>query len=154
MAALTISYQEVFSSFLGEVTDHKLASLTESVANELMVEWLHKAFANIYINRLFSNLEWDDEVQRITFTMSRAVSDNMDKHFVVTVLGKQMAYEWVHPQVMSIENTAQVFGTKETKFYSQSAHTAELRALQEDSMLEVKRLIRDRGFVHNDYLEG
>lgn len=37
--------------------------------------------------------------------------------------------------------------------YAQSNHMAELRGIEEDAELEVRRMIRDRGFISNEYLE-
>ena len=39
------------------------------------------------------------------------------------------------------------------KWYAQSNHMAELRGIEEDAELEVRRMIRDRGFISNKYLE-
>ena len=154
MASITIDYQEIFGAFLGNITDYKLASLDETDANLLMTEWLHKSFANMYIRRLFSSFVYDDEVQILTVLMSRSVSDDIDKEFVVNVFSKQMVYEWVHPQVNSIVNTMQMFAGKEQKFYSQKEHLSELRALENDAQLAVRNLISDRGYIYNGYLGG
>ena len=154
MASITIDYQEIFGAFLGNITDYKLASLDETDANLLMTEWLHKSFANMYIRRLFSSFVYDDEVQILTVLMSRSVSDDIDKEFVVNVFSKQMVYEWVHPQVNSIVNTMQMFAGQEQKFYSQKEHLSELRALENDAQLAVRNLISDRGYIYNGYLGG
>lgn len=154
MASITIDYQEIFSAFLGNVTDYKLASLDETSANSLMVEWLHKSFGNMYIRRLFSSFVYDDEVQTLTILMARSVSDDIDKEFVINVFSKQMVYEWIHSQVNSVVNTSQTFGGKEQKFYSQAAHLAELRNIENDAILAVRNMISDRGYIYNGYLGG
>ena len=154
MASITIDYQEIFGAFLGNITDYTLASLDEVDANTLMTEWLHKSFSNMYIRRLFSSFVYDDEVQTLTVLMSRSISDDIDKEFVVNVFSKQMVYEWVHPQVNSVVNISQAYMGKEQKYYSQSAHLAELRALENDAQLAVRNLISDRGYIYNGYLGG
>ena len=154
MASITIDYQEIFGAFLGNVTDYKLASLDETSANSLMIEWLHKSFGNMYIRRLFSSFVYDDEVQTLTVLMARSVSDDIDKEFVINVFSKQMVYEWIHPQVNSVVNTAQFYGGKEQSFYSQANHLAELRNIENDAILAVRNMISDRGYIYNGYLGG
>ena len=63
----SISYEEVFSSFLGNVTDYNLASLSVTDAYEIMSEYLHKTMAEPYVYRLFSTVKLDDETQTIHF---------------------------------------------------------------------------------------
>ena len=50
-------------------------------------------------------------------------------------------------------NTLQVFGGKEEKFYSQSSHLAELRALDDRLRLEAQQLSRDYSYTDNDYFD-
>lgn len=154
MPSMTIKYQDVFNSFRGNVADYKLASLSVEDSESLMQEWLHKSFSNMYVHRLFSSFEFDDDVRELSFTMTKTVNEAVDKEFVIQVLAKQMVYEWVHPQVRNAENTAQFFGGKEQSFYSQANHLSALRGLEEDALVEVRRLINDRGFIYNDFLEG
>jgi hypothetical protein len=154
MASITIDYQEIFSAFLGNVTDYKLASLDEASSNSLMTEWLHKSFGNMYIRRLFSSFVYDDEVQTLTILMARSVSDDIDKEFVVNVFSKQMVCEWIRPQVVSTTNLLQVFGGKEQKFYSQKEHLLGLKAIENEAELAVRNMISDRGYIYNGYLGG
>ena len=39
-----------------------------------------------------------------------------------------------------------------TTVYSQSNHLAEIRGLLEDAELDLRRTIRDRGYIYNSYL--
>lgn len=151
---MTLSYDEVFRSFLGNITDYKIASMTMQDAYDMMVEWLHKAFSKPYVRRLFSSSILDDTVQTFSFEMSYEVDENSDKDFAIDVLAKGMVIEWVQPQVKSGLNIAQGFFGKEQKFYSQQAHLSELRGLLEDTQLEQRKIIRDRGYIYNPYLEG
>ena len=47
-----------------------------------------------------------------------------------------------------------MFGSKEEKFYSQSQHLSELRGLVNDSRKQQRRMIADRGYAWNSYLDG
>ena len=154
MSSITINYSEIFDSFRGTVKDYDLAELCENDSDEIMQEWLHKSFSNMFIHRLFLTFSFDDEIRTITFSMKKSIDDNIDKEFVINVMSKQMVYEWAHPQVRSKENTAQFYGGKEQSFYSQANHLTALMNLETEVMADVRRLIRDRGYVYNGYLEG
>ena len=150
----SLSYDEIFSDFLGSVTDYDLASVNIDDMYGLMTEYLHKTLSQSYVRRLFSSVSFDDVVQVFTFEMSNSVDDAADLDFTKYILSKGMVVEWLKPQVRSKVNIAQMFGGKEQKFYSQAQHLSELRGLLEDTQLEMRKAIRDRGYIYNPYLEG
>ena len=150
----SISYEEIFSSFLGNVTDYNLASLSPTDAFEIMSEYLHKSVADPYIYRLFSEYKLDDEGQVFTYTFVNPVGDETDREFIITALAKWMVYEWLHKQVKSVTNISQMFAGKEQKFYSQSQHISELRAMQDDAYQAARFFVMNRGYVNNSYLGG
>lgn len=105
----SLSYDEIFFNFLGNITDPVLAGQAENLANEIMVEYLHKAISAVYVRRLFSSITLDDDVQTIIYAMKQPIDESADKDFVATMLGKSMAVQWVTPQVQSKVNIAQMF---------------------------------------------
>ena len=155
MSLLTLNYDDLFSAFLGAITDYKLASLDQSDAYQLMAGYLRKTVARSYIKRLFTTSSLDDETQIFTFELRHPTDSENDEdmqEWVKLILSKGMVVEWAEPQVNSGLNMAQFFGGKEQKYYSQSAHIAELRGLLEDTKLELRREIGDRGLINNSYL--
>lgn len=150
---MTLSYDEIFSNFLGYVSDYDIASMSNQDANDIMTEWLHKSCANPYLRRLFSKSILDDNIQTFTYEMDYITEENADNDFVINVLAKSMIVEWLTPLVRNKVNISQMFGGKEAKWFSQAQHISELRGLLEDTQLEVRRLIRDRGYIWNSYLE-
>ena len=150
----SLSYDEIFSDFLGSVTDYDLASIDIDDMYGLMTEYLHKALSQSYVRRLFTSVNFDDVVQNLTFEMDNSVDDAADLDFVKYILSKGMVVEWLKPQVRSKVNIAQFFGGKEEKWFSQAQHLSELRGLLEDTQLEMRKAIRDRGYIYNPYLEG
>lgn len=148
----SINYDDIFGSFLSNVTDYKIATQDEDVTTEQLTEYLHKALGTPYIRTIFLSIVLDDDGSTLTYTMKHP--DPLgDDDFVLNMLGKAMVYEWVHPQVRKTSLIAQMFSGKEVKWYAQSNHMAELRGIEEDAELEVRRMIRDRGFISNEYLE-
>ena len=148
----SLSYDEVFNDFLGRIADYDFSKMDESTANYLMSEYLQKVLSRPYIRRLFSSISYDKEIHLIEFGMAKVVDEDADLEFVKTILSKGMVVEWLEPQVRNRVNIAQFFGGKEQKYYSQSNHISELRALLEDTEIELRREIRDRGYIYNSYL--
>lgn len=150
----SVSYEDVFSYFLGEVTDYEFAALSTSDATQLMSEYLHKTVATPYVNALFSSIELDDRIQTLSYEMDYVVNEQSDKDFVLLILSKGMLIQWLNPQVRSKVNISQFFGGKEANFFSQSSHLSQLKGLLEDTQTEMRNMIRDRGYINNEYLEG
>lgn len=150
----SIKYDEIFSYFLGEITDYGLAAMNISDAYELMAEYLHKSISIPYVRRLFSSISAYDNVQFVEYEMNFENSENEDKDFVTIILSKAMLIQWLEPQVRSKVNIAQFLGGKEQSMYSQANHISELRGMLEDTQLELRKMIRDRGYINNEYLES
>lgn len=150
----SLSYDEIFSNFLGNITDPVLAGQSENLANEIMVECLHKAISAVYVRRLFSSIVLDDDIQTVTFTMKKSVEESADVDFVSTMLGKSMALQWVIPQVQSKVNIAQMFTGSTKRFFSQKEHLSELRNLKSDMEKDLQFYILTRGSFYNGYVEG
>ena len=150
----SIDYEEIFSSFLGSVTDYNLASLDATEAYEQMKEYLHKALAERYVARLFVFKKLDDEVQLFSFEMKYPIDEESDREFVINALAKWMAYEWIQNKVSSTTLVMQMLAGKEQKYYSQSNHLAENKALKKELYDEAYGFIMRRGYIDNKYLEG
>lgn len=151
----SIKYTEIFSLFLGEVTDYKIYGLNVTDAYALMSEYLQKAVSDTYVRKLFSSIRTSQETQLLHFEMKDPDQNNesADVEFVKLLLSKAMVLYWLKPQVNSRVNTDQFFGGKEQKFYAQSNHTASVKSLYSDQFTEVRKMIRDRGYLINSYLE-
>ena len=148
----SVSCETIYEMFLGNIRDNKLLSGEYSTAETFMQEWLKKAISKPYVRRLFSTLTMDED--SLSFDLKHAVNEEADADFIVEVLAQGMVIAWLYPKVYSGTNIAQMFGGKEQKFYSQATHLAELRGLLEDVIISQRKLIQDRGFISNPYLEG
>lgn len=150
---MTLSYEDIFSDFLGYITDFGFTQEDVQDVYEMMREYINKAMSKPYVRRLFSSSVLEDEIQTFNFEMSNPVEESADADFVREVLAKGMIIEWLQPQVKSKLLTAQMFSGKEVKYYSQSQMLSEMRGLLEDAQLEQRKIIRDRGYIYNPYLE-
>lgn len=152
MASITIN--EVYSRFFTKVEAFDFINEDEFVIDSMMSEWLHSALFYPHIQKLFSTISIDTEQGEIVFDMAYPINDTYDRHFVLEVLSYGMVYGWVTPKIMSITTIIQFVGETDSKFYSQAMHLSEMRALRDDVELKIRGLIRDRGFLNNQYLDG
>lgn len=152
----SIEYDEVFSRFYSKVEafDFLYEELPEELIAEYMSEWLLSAISYPYIRKLFTTVILDNDDEEIQFELRYEVDEFSDIQFVTEVLAYGMVYSWLEPKVKSITNIYQNFTTSEQKFYSQSAHLSELRALSSDAETRIRGLIRDRGYLYNTWLDG
>ena len=49
---------------------------------------------------------------------------------------------------------SQMYGGKEQKFYSQANHLIEIKSMLKDCKTELRKMIRDRGYIYNSYING
>ena len=155
MSSLQLTYDDIFDSFLGSVTDYKLATLEKSSAYELMSSWLQKEVHKSYVKRLYKTSSLDNVTQIFTFELKHPGTDETDEdqiEFVKGVVSKSMIIEWAEPQVKSTTLTTQMFAGKEQSFYAQANHLSQIRSLLEDTKAELRHELGDRGVVNNGYL--
>jgi hypothetical protein len=151
----SLSYRDdLYSSFLGKVTDYNFVNMSEDDVYELMFGYFKSAISQPYVRRLFSSVKMDDEIMEMTFTLKDSVDEDSDKYFIIEVLSRGMVIAWLEPQVKSTVNLSQMYGGKEQKFYSQAQQLSELKDLLSTTKSEQRRIICDHGYVNNSYLRG
>lgn len=150
----SLNYDKIYSRLFTKIEAYDFIELSEEMLNEFLCNWLHSASANPYVRRLFSSFIIDDEVQLITYEMKYSVDELSDEEFVIEILALGVVISWLEPKINSISNIAQMFGSKDEKFFSQSQHLSELRGLISDFKKQQRRMIADRGYVWNSYLDG
>jgi hypothetical protein len=174
----TITYQELCSSFYmkGEQYELFTSDVTDDMRNEFLCSLIHSAVADPYVNRLFKNgfsvidpdYERDDNGEiildeneepieadgRIEYELEYEVNELADKVFVMDVIGFGMLYAWALPLVYSSVNFRQFYGTSGEKFYAQQTHITVTQDMLEKIQYQQRRLIRDRGYSRNIYLDG
>ena len=150
----SLQFVKIYSRLFSKIEAYDFIELSEADLNELLCDWIHSASANPYVRRLFKTFSLDDEIQEITYEMKYSVDEFADSEFVTEILTLGVVVAWLEPKINSINNIAQIFGSKEEKFFSQSQHISELRALVNDSKKQQRRMITDRGYAWNTYLDG
>ena len=126
-------YAKVYDRALAKITDYDLALLPDDDFRFMLRGWLDSSISKF--RKCASDLSnRDDELN--VFNV-----DLVDEE--IEILALLMVCEWLEPQVNSVTLTHQMFGGKEEKWFSQSSHLAELKALRDDVRTEAKKLMRD-----------
>lgn len=150
---MTSSYTDIYSRFLIKIRDYEFAGLPEPNATEQMLEWLRSALSQPYINRIFATFSADDEIAELEYTLTSSVNEYTDKNFVEELLGYQMVCEWLEPRIKTSTLINQMItNSKESKWYNQKDHIAQLRELLADTENKVRSMLRDKGYIYNSYL--
>ena len=136
-------YSTLYEKCLSKIEDPQLAMLPEEDLENILHGWLMSAIAK---HRKCTNdlSDRDEENKKFKSTLT---------DLEIEILGILMCREWVSGQLNSVVNTLQVFSGKETKYYSQSAHLAELQALDDKWRLEAQQLSRDYTYTDNEYFD-
>lgn len=150
----SLNFDVIYSRFLSKVQAYDFLDLSEYQINSFMYDWLKSSVSKPYIRRLFSSILLDAEKQSLSYEMTYSVDDSSDQDFIIEVLAIGMIIEWLEPKINSILNISQMFGSKEEKFYSQSAHLGELMSLRDTLYKKQRRMVTDRGYIWNSYLDG
>ena len=150
----SLNYDVIYSRLFSKIEAYDFIEIPETDLNELLCDWIHSASANPYVRRLFKSFSLYDEIQEISYEMKYSIDEFSDAEFITEVLALGVVIAWLEPKTKSINFTAQMFASKEEKFYSQSQHLSELRSLVNDSRKQQRRLIADRGYAWNSYLDG
>lgn len=158
----TIAYNEIYSSFFRKVEAYDLLrdDLEDSQKNDLLHEWLIQAVSDPYVRRLFNSLEIVDEniddgiTDSVVYEIAESVDNTSDRYFVIEILAYGIMIAWLSPKLNSLINIVQFIGTADEKYYSQAAHLQQLRALYEDVENRQRKLIRDRGYIWNEYVNS
>ena len=150
----SLDYNKIYSRLFSKIEAYDFVELTEDELNDFLCNWIHSASANPYVRRLFKSFSLDDEILTISYEMKYSVDEFSDEEFITEILTFGVVVAWLEPKINSINNIAQMFGSKEEKFYSQSQHLSELRNLVNDAKKQQRRMIADRGYAWNSYLDG
>ena len=149
------TYTDIYARFLMKIRDYEFCNLSEADASEAMKGWLIASVSHPYVYRIFGSFAADDETGTLDYTLVQSVDAFSDKNFIEELLSCQMVCEWLSPKLKSTTLLNQMItNSKEQKFYAQQAHIEQMRALVDDSEGKVRGMLRDRGYLYNDYLRG
>ena len=139
---MATSYEEIYNLAANKITDPEIALLLPEDIEELFYGYLISAIPKFRkCKNDLSNR--DDELRQFNVDLL-----DVEKEILAILVVR----EWLQPQLYSALLTKQVFSDKEQKYYSQSSHLSELRALDETLKIEAQKLSRDYTYGSSEYL--
>ena len=139
---MATSYEEIYNLAANKITDPEIALLLQEDIEELFHGYLISAIPKFRkCKNDLSNR--DDELRQFNVDLL-----DVEKEILAILVVR----EWLQPQLYSALLTKQVFSDKEQKYYSQSSHISELRALDETLKIEAQKLSRDYTYGGSEYL--
>ena len=151
----SLSYDEIFSRVLDKITDYEFLNYSDSDIYNDLTRKMKIALSKPYLRRVFSSVVYDDEIQELTYEMNYSTDADADRDFVCEAIALGVVVGWLEPKVKTTNLIHQQFtSSKESKWYNQKDHLNELRSLLKSCKYEQQSLIRDRGWIHNSYVDG
>ena len=135
------SYETIYNRALAQITDPLLAQIPEEDFEIMLHDWLMDAIVEPVVGE-YDFSDRDEELKQFNFD----ISDRDQK-----ILSIHMVRGWLAPQIKSVTLANQVYSGKETKFYAQANHLAELRALDEQLRKDADLLFCRGTYLNNDY---
>ena len=151
---MTISYENIYNRFLQKIDDIEFLQLETNIAYEKMSGWLHTALSIPYVRRLFETLEKHDDILELRYTLKHPVDEDGDNDFIEEALALGMLIAWLEPKVQTTTTITQGLFGREQKAFSQASHLGETRELFETTRSKQRKLIMDKGYINNSYLDG
>ena len=135
-------YEKIYNRFSQKITDFNLTEVDDYSLGEMLQSWLNSSI--VRIRKCQHDLsKRDDEIQEFEEDLS---------DLEIELLAMGMVDSWVSQYLQSTELVSQFIGGKEEKFYAQSSHIAELRAVKEQNILEMDRLHNYFTYTNSSYL--
>ena len=134
-------YETIYNRALAQITDPLLAQLPEEDFEYMLHDWLMDAIVEPVVGE-YDFSDRDEELKQFNFD----ISDRDQK-----ILSIHMVRGWLAPQIRSVTLAQQVYSGKETKYYAQANHLAELRALDEQLRKDADLLFCRGTYLNNDY---
>ena len=139
---MATSYEEIYNLAANKITDPEIALLLPEDIEELFYGYLISAIPKFRkCKNDLSNR--DDELRQFNVDLL-----DVEKEILAILVVR----EWLQPQLYSALLTKRVFSDKEQKYYSQSSHLSELRALDETLKIDAQKLSRDYTYGNSEYL--
>lgn len=137
------SYEAIYSRCLAKLEDPTLLHIPEEDLESMLHDYMLSAIAK-HRKCEHDLSDRDDELKQFNSELS---------DLEMEILAILMLREWISVRLHSVTNVLQVFSGKETKWFSQASHIAELRAMDEALKLEAQQLSRDWTYANSDYFD-
>lgn len=150
----SIDYSAIYQSFYSKVEAFDFLELDDNTVYEFLCNWIHAAVRPVYVRRLFSSISFDDDIMRLTYEMRNPMGESEDEDFVIELLALGIGINWLSPKINSLVNLRSVYASKEEKIFSPAQTLTAYKNLLDSWKKEQRRMIGDRGYIHNAYVNG
>ena len=145
---MTLSCDDIYSAFLSLIDDYNIPQMDKDDAYEYMKDCFKNVFSKPKIRKLFSSISFDDNILQLNYVLRNSVDEGYDEEFVKGLFANGMVIQWVEQRYQSESLTAFLLGTKESKYYSQSAHIDSMAEMYNKARMIVdKDYSRDHGYA-------
>ena len=132
-------YETIYNRALSKITDYELAALPNYDLEGILHGYLLSSIAKF--RKCKNDLkDRDEEIRQFNVDLE-------DEE--IEILAIMMVREHLAPQLHSTLLYKQIFSGKEQNYYSQSAHTKELRELDNSLRTEAQKLMRDYSYQND-----
>ena len=146
---MTSEFEEIYSRFYLRITDYGLAGLDEKLANEMLYGYMLEVISDPYFFKLFQNIEVDEDLEELTYSLNNSIGDTSDKMFVEKVIATGMIPIWLEHRHYTSLHYDMIFTNSEQRFYSQAAHIQAVQAAYSKAQIDYRKLIRDYGYSYS-----
>lgn len=136
------NFETVYARFLQKIEDYKILNQSDEEVMKMLYNWMISAISKC------KTLEHDLSDRNDEMEMFNTNLLDIE----IEVIALQMVQEWLRPQVNSTLLTKQFFGGNDSKFFAQANQLAQLLELQQQTRIEVKKLVRD--YTYQNYNFG
>lgn len=146
-----MTYEEIYSQFYSKIDDPTFfKKYSKDEAYDLMRSWMHSVAGLPFLKVRFSSIVLDDEILDLTFQLKNPVDEDSDNDFVKDIFAQGMVICWMQQKIDKAVSLATVVGTKEEKtiLNNYKNNIARLKDLK----VQFRKIIRDYGYINNDYI--
>ena len=141
---MTLSCEQIYSTFLGLIDDYKLPQMSIDDSYEYMKDCFRNTFSKPKIRKLFSSISFDENILELTYTLRNSIDEEYDEEFVRGLFANGMVIAWLEPRYQTDLLTAQFFSGKEAKWFAQANHMDQVK-----QMLDNARKIVDKDYIRD-----
>ncbi len=140
-----MEYEDIYSCSYMKKYDPEFYKDKE-FARQTMREWMKEIIAFPYVRKVFSEINFNDEIEEFSFKLVNSIDEESDNEFVKKLFSDGFVICWMRPKIDSALNMAVVIGGS-TEKKIQSNYKVNIERL-ESLERKHKKYVRDYGYIN------
>lgn len=140
-----MEYEDIYSCSYMKKYDPEFYKDKE-FARQTMREWMKEIIAFPYVRKVFSEINFNDEIEEFSFKLVNSIDEESDNEFVKKLFSDGFVICWMRPKIDSALNMAVVIGGS-TEKKIQSNYKINIERL-ESLERKHKKYVRDYGYIN------